>query len=187
MRSIPSVARLVLLLLSVCAGPLIAQDRRLGERLDSTTASAVQLLVDSAHATGLPTEPLVQKALEGKTMGANAERIQEAVSALLDRLGRAREALGPDAGQAELTAGASALRAGLAPASLRQLHALRTGSSLAVPISVLTDLVVQGLPQDEATREVLDLARNGRSDDDFVALRRRMEERLRTADSGASP
>jgi hypothetical protein len=175
------------MLLLLQASVLAAQDRRLGERLDPGTAAAVQRLVDSAHATGLPTEPLVQKALEGKTMGASAERIQEAVGALLDRLVHARDALGPDAGQAELTAGASALRAGLAPASLRQLHALRTGSSLAVPISVLTDLVVQGLPPDEATREVLDLARNGRSDDEFVALRRRMEERLRTTDSGAPP
>lgn len=182
MRPLPVVTVLVILLSS----RLTAQDRRLAERLDSGSAAAVQRLVDSARATGLPTEPLIQKALEGKTMGASSARIQDAVAALLDRLASARDALGPDAGSAELVAGASALRAGLTPSSLRQLHALRGGSSLAVPISVLTDLVAQGLPPDEATREVLDLARNGRSDDEFVALRKRMEEQ-RTSDSGAPP
>jgi hypothetical protein len=169
------------------AGPLAAQDQRLTERLDSGTATIVQHLVDSARAAGLPTEPLVQKALEGKTMGASPARIEDAVAALLGRLARARAALGPEAASAELVAGASALRAGLTPSSLKQLHALRGGSSLAVPISVLTDLVAQGLPPDEATREVLDLARNGRSDDEFVALRKRMEEQRRTSDAGAPP
>jgi hypothetical protein len=183
MRSI----RVVTMLLVLLAGRLTAQDRRLTERLDSGSAAAVQRLVDSARATGLPTEPLVQKALEGKTMGASPARIQDAVAGLLDRLASARDALGPDAASTELVAGASALRAGLTPSSLRQLHALRGGSSLAVPISVLTDLVAQGLSPDEATREVLDLARNGRSDDEFVALRKRIEEQQRTSDTGAPP
>jgi hypothetical protein len=183
MRRIP----LAIVLLLLLASRLAAQDRRLAERLDSGSAAGVQRLVDSARAAGLPTEPLVQKALEGKTMGASPARIEGAVAALLARLAGARDVLGPDAGSAELVAGASALRAGLTPSSLRQLHALRGGSSLAVPISVLTDLVAQGLPADEVTREVLDLARNGRSDDEFVALRKRMEEERRTSDSGAPP
>ena len=54
---------------------LSAQDRRLTERLDPITAGAVQHLVDSARTAGLPTEPLVQKALEGNTLGASGERI----------------------------------------------------------------------------------------------------------------
>jgi hypothetical protein len=178
---------LAAVLLLLLASRLAAQDRRLAERLDSTSAAAVQRLVDSAQKAGLPTEPLVQKALEGTTMGASPARIEGAVGALLDRLAQSRDALGPDAGTAALVAGASALRAGLTPGSLRQLHALRGGASLAVPISVLTDLVAQGLPPDEATREVLDLARNGRSDDEFVALRKRMEEQRRTAESGVPP
>src|SRR5687768_8620789 len=101
----------LLLLLASPAAPLSAQDRRLAERLDPLTSTAVQQLVDSARSLQLPTEPLVQKALEGRTLGAGGERIRTAVGALLGQLGRARQALGPAATEAELTAGAGALRA----------------------------------------------------------------------------
>lgn len=178
----------MILLLVLAPGILAAQDRRLTERLDSGTVTAVQRLVDSARGAGLPSEPLVQKALEGRTMGASPERIRLAVNALFGQIVHAREALGRDASEVELTAGAGALRAGLSPGSLRQLHDLRSDGSLAVPIAVLTDLVAEGVPPDQATRAVLDLARNGRSDDDFVALRKRVQtERRRGLAPGADP
>jgi hypothetical protein len=164
---------LVLLLLSPAAAQ--AQDARLVGRLDSATAASVQQVVDSARREGLPTEPLVQKALEGRTLGASGERIVSAVAALRGQLGRAREALGKSASEAELTAAAGALRAGLPPAALRRLQSLRSGRPLVVPIAVLTDLVAEGVPADQATRSVLDLAREGRPDDEFVALRRQVQ------------
>jgi hypothetical protein len=172
----PSAVLLALVgLLAALPAGLRAQDRRLAERLDPVTANNVQHLVDSARASGLPTEPLVQKALEGSTMGASGDRIRSAVEVLLGQLGRAREALGRRASEAELTAGAGALRAGLPAGSLRQLHDIRSGQSLVVPISVLTDLVAEGVPAEQATREVFDLARQGRSDAEFVELRRRVQ------------
>jgi hypothetical protein len=172
----PSAVLLALVgLLAALPAGLRAQDRRLAERLDPVTANNVQHLVDSARATGLPTEPLVQKALEGSTMGASGDRIRSAVEVLLGQLGRAREALGGRASEAEHTAGAGALRAGLPAGSLRQLHDMRSGRSLVVPISVLTDLVAEGVPAEQATREVFDLAREGRSDAEFVELRRRVQ------------
>jgi ribose/xylose/arabinose/galactoside ABC-type transport system permease subunit len=67
------------------------------------------------------------------------------------------------------------LRAGLPPASLAELHRLRDHQSLAVPIAVLADLVAEGMPREQATREVFELAREGRPDDEFVALRRRVQ------------
>jgi hypothetical protein len=164
---------------------LAGQDRRLAERLDSATAAAVQRVVDSAVKSGLPTEPLVQKALEGSTLGAPGARIESAVIALHGQLTRAREALGGEAGEAELTAAAGALRAGLPPSALRRLQSLRAGRPLVVPIAVLTDLVSEGLSPEEATRSVLALAREGRPDDEFVALRRDVQTRRRgTAPGG---
>ena len=151
-----------------------AQDARLVERLDTATAASVQQVVDSARSAGLPTEPLVQKALEGGTLGASGDRIVVAVAALHGQLGRARDALGGRATEAELTAAAGALRAGLPPTALRRLQSLRSGRPLAVPIAVLTDLVAEGVPAEQATRSVLDLARDGRPDDEFVALRRQV-------------
>lgn len=152
---------------------LSAQDRRLADRLDPITAGAVQRLVDSARTTGLPPEPLVQKALEGKTLGASGERIRAAVGALYEQLTQARAALGSSATDAEVTAGAGAIRAGVPPDTLRRLRSLRAGHSLVVPISVLTDLMAEGTPPDRAYRSVFDLARDGRPDDDFLALRNR--------------
>lgn len=169
-------AAVLILLLPVS---LAAQDRRLVDRLDPGTAAAVQRVVDSAGQAGLPTEPLVQKALEGSTLGAPGERIEAAVLALHQQLARAREALGGEAGEAELTAAAGALRAGLLPSALRRLQALRSGRPLVVPIAVLTDLVTEGVPPEEATRSVLALARDGRPDDEFVALRREVQTRRR--------
>ena len=154
-----------------------AQDERLTERLDAATASQVQQVVDSAKSAGLPSEPLVQKALEGATLGANDDRIVAAVQSLHGQLRRARQALGGDASDAELTAAAGALRAGLEPSALRRLQSLRPDQPLVVPIAVLTDLVAEGVPPAEATRSVLDLARDGRPDDEFVALRRQAQQR----------
>lgn len=166
----------ILLLLPAAAE---AQDARLTERLDSGTAARVQQVVDSARSAGLPGEPLVQKALEGGTLGASGDRIVAAVSTLHGQLRRAREALGGEASDAELTAAAGALRAGLEPVSLRRLQSLRAGRPLVVPIAVLTDLVAEGMPPAEATRSVLDLARDNRPDDEFVALRRQVQVRRR--------
>ena len=152
-----------------------AQDARLTERLDGATAASVQQMVDSARSGGLPTEPLVQKALEGGTLGASGDKIVAAVSALHGQLGRARSALGRSASESELTAAAGALRAGLPPSALSRLQSLRSGKPLVVPIAVLTDLVAEGVPPEQATRSVLDLAREGRPDDEFVALRRQIQ------------
>ncbi|MGH7527880.1 MAG: hypothetical protein ACREMX_14385, partial [Gemmatimonadales bacterium] len=90
------------LALLVAGSPALlqGQDGRLVERLDSSTAASVQRLVDSAQASGLPTEPLVQKALEGSTLGADGKRIRFAVAGLLRQLSRARDALGDGASEA---------------------------------------------------------------------------------------
>jgi hypothetical protein len=178
--------RFALLLLAVLApAALTAQDRRLTERLDSTTAAAVQRVVDSAARGGLPTEPLVQKALEGSTLGASGDRIEAAVLTLRGQLEQARDALGGKADDAEVTAAASALRAGLQPSALRRLQALRSDRPLVVPIAVLTDLVAEGVPPEEATRSVLALARDGRPDDEFMALRHEARTRRRGSPAGA--
>ncbi|HEU5170948.1 MAG TPA: hypothetical protein VFU46_10435 [Gemmatimonadales bacterium] len=179
--------RLLALLAAAPSAALHPQDRRLADRLDPVTATSVQYLVDSARGLGLPTEALVQKALEGRTLGAGGERIRAAVGALLGQLGRARDALGPSASEPELTAAAGALRAGLPGEILQRLRALRSGRSLVVPISVLTDLVAEGMTPELATRSVLDLARDGRPDDDFVALRRRAQMQLRNGGREPGP
>jgi hypothetical protein len=152
-----------------------AQTERLGGRLDDRTRAAVIALVDSARAAGLPGTPLVNKALEGASKGAEGARITAAVRALAGDLARARAALGAASSEAELVAGAAALRAGAAPAFLERLRSDYPRSPIVVPLAVMADLVSRGVPSDTAGRAVLALARAGMRDAELVAFRQSVE------------
>jgi hypothetical protein len=164
--------RPVLLTLALCAVPaaLHSQDPRLEGRLDPATQAAVGALVDSARAVGLPTEPIIDKALEGATKHASGERIVVALRNLTADLRTARAALGPKAPDADVIAGATAIRAGAQADLLDHLGRARGGSGLAVPLAVLSDLVARGVPIDTAASVVLNLAQRGASDADFAGL-----------------
>src|SRR5947208_6338147 len=95
------------------------------ERLDAGARPLVASVIDSARAAGLPTEPLVQRALEGATKGAPGTLIASAVQRLAADLGRARAVLGAGATPPELEAGARAPAAGGGPRVLTQLRRAR--------------------------------------------------------------
>jgi len=149
-----------------------AQDPRLAARLDSVTRVQVEALVSSAHDQGLPTEPLVQKALEGASKGAPGPRIVTAVESTFADLRRAREALGQRASPDEIVAAAAAIRAGATPAMVAEIR--RAGHGVAVPLAVFTDLVAGGMGVDAAWRSVSELAHRGGDDQAFLDLRDRL-------------
>jgi len=157
------------------------QDPRL-ERLDPETRSLVVSVVDSARAVGLPGEPLIQRALEGVTKGAQGPRIVAAVRRLATDLGTARSALGTRATVPELEAGVAALRAGAGPQVLTQLREARR-PPLTMALAVLADLVTSGVPVDSASAIVLAFAPTAR-DADLVEFRRAVE---RDISLGAPP
>ena len=161
-----------------------AQDMRLSRQLDPATAARVSSIVDHARAVSLPTEPLIDKALEGSRKGAQPARIVEAVSALAARLDSTRTALGPASSESELVAGASVLQAGVRSGVLRELRAARAGKSLAVPLVVLGDLVSRGVPSDTAGALVLLVAREGLGDETLLAIQRDVQRDVR---EGAHP
>jgi hypothetical protein len=144
-------------------------------RLDPTTRTAVAAVVDSARKTRLPTEPLVDKALEGAKKGADGGRIVSAVRGLYAELRTARTALGSGASTDEINAGANALHAGL---PMRNLAELRSASERAgrarvtLPLTVATDLIARGVPVPVASDVVLSLARAGLRDADFSVFQR---------------
>lgn len=144
-------------------------------RLDSTTRVAILVLVDSARRQRLPTEPLVDKALEGERKGADGDRIVTAVRGLSAELRAARGGLGGGATADEITAGANAIHAGV---PMRDLARLRTAAQragrarLTVPLTVATDLVARGVPVAVASDIVLSLARAGLRDADFTLYQR---------------
>lgn len=160
-----------------------AQEARLVGRLPDAPRLQVNQILDAAHDAGLPTEPLVDRALEGVAKGAGPNMIVAAVLRLRDELGLARDAFGDTASQAELTAGASALRAGATSDDLARLRQLRPGLPLTVPAGVLADLAAAGVPIETGLDAVLALA-DGAADADYVAFRRNVERDIAL---GASP
>ncbi len=148
---------------------------RLDNRLDPRTRAAVERVIDSALATGVPAEPLVDKALEGASKRAPSDAILHAVRGLALDLATARQSLGPQSMGDELAAGAAALRAGVDADALRRLRHDRPGQPLVIALSVLTDLIASGVPADNAAKSVLALTRKGLADEQLVAFRRDVE------------
>jgi hypothetical protein len=69
-------------LLVPAAPPLAGQDDRLARRLDAATHAQVSALLDSARLSGLPLEPLIDRALEGASKRAAGPLIIAAVRRL---------------------------------------------------------------------------------------------------------
>src|SRR5438093_11102579 len=182
-KSVAAAGALAAVLFATAAAqePQHLNDPRLA-RLDTAARCLVAVAIDSARAAGLPTEPLVQRALEGATKDAPGTLIVSAVQRLAADLGRARAALGASATSPELEAGAAALRAGASPAVLAQLRRSRR-QTITVPLAVLTDLVASGVPVDSAAAAVLALPASTR-DADLIDLRRAVERDIAL---GAAP
>lgn len=159
-----------------------AQEPRLA-RLPEAARAPVDSVLRAADRTGLPTDPLLRRALEGAAKGASPQLIVAAVIRLEGELARTRQAFGETATQAELVAGASALRAGATPGDLARLRSLRADQPLTVAAAVLADLVASGVPAANAVGAVLALAANA-ADADYLSFRRNVQRDIAL---GASP
>ena len=175
-----AIALLALLGASGRAGAQDEGDPRLRTRLDARTAASVQATVDAARADGLPTEPLVLKALEGASKGAQSVRIVAAVSRLHSQLGLARTAIGSGSTEAEIIAATGALQAGVAAETLEQLRAARPSAPLTTALTVLSDLIGRGVPAPTASQTVLSLVRAGTPDGQLAVYGQVVERDVRT-------
>jgi hypothetical protein len=133
-------------------------------------------LADSLRSVHLPDAPIYAKAAEGVLKGADETRILAVVRTLARELGEARQSLGDNAEEAELTAGASALHVGATPAMLARLRDTQraaTGDdrSLAVPLVALVDLLARRVPATVATAAIDSLVAQRALAEDFAALR----------------
>ena len=181
---------LLIMLLLLLATPGTRQagaqgtDPRLEARLDRETSAAVTALLDSARSAGLPTEPLVQKALEGASRQAEPTRIVRAVRSLADRLRQAREALGARSSETELVAGAGALYLGVDQGTLRRIREEQRDGPVALPLIVLADIIERGVPRDTAASVIVALADARVPEEAYAALRESVAQDIR---AGAPP
>ena len=173
----------LLVLLTVLVQDASAQDARLARRLDSATAARVSVVIDSARMQDIPAEPLVQKALEGASKGADADAIVTAVRLLAQRLVQARAVLGSVA-EAELVAAAAALHAGAGARELGEIHAAGGPERTAAALVGYTFLLQRGLPSSGAAGIVKSMLDARLGDADFLMLQRLMDQDIR---SGAPP
>lgn len=127
--------------------------------LDSATSAALLREMEHASLRGIPAEPLLAKAREGRLKRAPGARIRQAVAALAVRLDSARSALGAASSADELVAGADALAAGAAPYALRAVRTANPHGVVSVALGALAQLVASGIPGRRATAMVVDLLR----------------------------
>lgn len=180
------LALMVVLGLAAATRPAAAQLEPLRGRLDEATYRAVSVIVDSARGQGLPVGALVSKAQEGAMKRAPGPAIVSAVRALWGRLGEARTALGANADPAEIEAGAAALRAGADAKTLGRLRERRREGPLTVPLIVLADLTGQGVPVDSAVAALETLMLAHATDAAYAALRRGVEQDIRSGTPATS-
>ena len=144
--------------------------------LDSATESAIAPIVAQARANRLPVDLLYVKAREGQVRRAPLAAVASAVRALAERLHLANEALAPSPSEQELRAAADAIKAGVPVETLRAMREAGRDGSLAVPLGVLTELVVSGVPVEKASIRVVDLLQRGVAPKNFISLNERVQQ-----------
>jgi len=148
--------RLVLLLLCA-ASPVLGQSTRaqLEGRVPATAIPTLDSLITIATAEGLPTPPLIQKAIEGGAKHVSGERIVGAVALNIEQLRQAQALLArsgdaPPITGAEMTAVASALKRGLSTPMVERVVAALPNQPRSPAFHALADLVVHRFNPDSA-------------------------------------
>jgi len=138
-------------------------------------AQQVAQVVAGARTSGLPVEPLTDKAFEGLAKGYTAERILPVVQLLADRL-RAGRTAAVSAGLTQpsgriVAAAAEALGRGMERTEVVDVLRAAPGPDAAsVGLTVAASLVAQGIASRDATRAVATAYREGRSAQELLEL-----------------
>lgn len=172
MRQRRSATTLLALVLASASAAAAQQPRPAALSIaDAGTRQAVEREIARAEARGLPTQPLVAKAMEGVTKRASGERIQAAVASLAKRLEQARDLLAPSTSAAEIASGADALAAGVPGAALKRIRATWPAErSVVMPLDVLTELVARGIPAKHALEQITVLMSRGATPAQIASL-----------------
>ncbi|PYP36784.1 MAG: hypothetical protein DMD34_13640 [Gemmatimonadetes bacterium] len=154
--------------LALLAGPLAAQSvrSRLEGRVPNSVIPTIDSLVQSAAQEGLPTEPLIQKAIEGGAKHIEGPRIVAAVQVSLGQLRGARDLLvragdAPPVQPAEVTTVAWALRRGLPTAVVERVAAALPRPPRSPALHAVADLVAHRFEPDSAATLIIDAVQAG--------------------------
>ncbi len=165
-------------------------DPRLVANLTGQLRTSVAAVVDSAQHQGLPTEPLIDMALEAINKRTTTPRITDAaivtaVSGLMRDLRAARAALGPSSSAADIKAAAYALRSGIDVKQLERVRAARADQGIATALEVLTYISRLGVHPDSAANVIVQLVAVRASDDQLLSLKDDVERDVAGGTSAA--
>lgn len=138
--------------------------------LDRESAAQVERIVEATRARGLPVDPILSKVRFALVVHAAPARIVATAQAVAIRLEAARAVVAPHATAGDIAAGEEALSFEVPKDVLRKVVQASPNRSVAVPIGVLTQLVVSGVPAGKAGDIVTELIRRGASAAQLVAL-----------------
>lgn len=164
--------RKLALALAFIAAPLVAQigspngATRLQGRVPAAALPAIDSMLATAVAESLPTEPLVQKALEGSAKNVGADRLVIAVRRNLLQLRQARvivsEAVpGQPAREGHVAAVAAALARGLSGPIVERLLAMAPNDAPGPALHAAADLIAHRFDPDSATDLLIDAYNKG--------------------------
>ena len=148
------------------SAPVVAQtpardpSARLAEVLPAEVSARVLARIAEARARELPSQALENRAVELAVKGLPPETVERAVNEHASRLERARAALArggrEDPSDTDTESAELAMSAGVDGSAVSALaKSAPSGSSLAVPLFVLTSHLARGLPSDAAIERVL--------------------------------
>jgi hypothetical protein len=140
-------------------------------RFDSLTLLNLRAQLEIAVDNGLPTGPLIDRALEGAARRAGSAKILQVVRDHMAAMAHARDLLGAKSSTDELNTGADALKAGIEMRTLTAMRETRPAvGATVVPLTVLTDIVKRGVPEPAARDAVAAIAKMPSSDDALRGL-----------------
>jgi hypothetical protein len=162
--------RLVCAFALLVAVPLGAQTgrstSRLAGRVPDPALPAIDSIIARAVAESLPSEPLVQKALEGSAKGVPADRLVSGVRRGLLQLRDARLIVtravpGQPAPEGHVAAVAAALARGLSPSTVERLLTMAPSEPPAPALHAAADLVAHRFNEDSAADLLVDAHNKG--------------------------
>jgi hypothetical protein len=132
---------------------------RLREALGQDVAERVLATIASARASELPAVALENRALKFAARGVEPKNIERSIAEHAQRMGVAQAELAKARGKApsgeEIDAGAEAMRKGMSGADIKALATeAPSGRSLAVPLTIIGNLIDRGLPSADALTKV---------------------------------
>ena len=166
-----TAARCVGLLASVIAfQSAMAQDSLHFSGPDAETSRQVSRIIEAAARAGLPASQIVAKANFAVLVRAPGSKIVETARAVAARLEIARRSIAPHELANDIVNAEEALSYNVPPDILRRISIASPKAPIAVPLSVLTQLVATRVPANRAGEIVLDLVRRAATPAQLQAL-----------------